>query len=234
MEHIAMKKYVLSLIRGLKFFALCSLLSALIGCATGGDIFPPAVKPVGVYHQVKTKETLWRIAKTYGVSMESVVRVNRLPDATKINTGQFLFIPGVRETREVTKNDEFWKDKGDFAWPLKGKVTSLYGAQKYNLTNKGIDIQGNSGESIIASRNGKVAFCDQDIKGQGGVIVVEHGDGFSTVYGHSLEILVEPGQLVKSGMVIARMKNTNQASLPHLHFEIRKGHIPQNPFHYLP
>jgi murein DD-endopeptidase MepM/ murein hydrolase activator NlpD len=188
----------------------------------------------GIYHRVERGETLWRIAKTYNVDLEKIVKINRIPDAARINSGQLIFIPDAKEKRRVVTYEELKKGEDTFIWPLKEKVISYYGAKKGNIKNKGIDIRTREGAKVVASRSGRVSFCDEKVKGYGKTIIIQHGDGYSTVYAHNSQILVKLGQWVKQGEVIARAGSTGRTSIPILHFEIRKKHQPQNPFYYLP
>ena len=216
------------------FFLSALLLSA--GCVTTG--YTPVKsyhrKLIGVYHKVQRGETLWRIAKTYQIDIYSIVEANRIPDAAKITAGQLLFIPGAIETREVIGLEEVEKDESIFIWPIKGKVVSFFGSKDKNIKNKGIDIKAEQDTNVVAARSGRVFFCCDDLKGYGKTVIIDHGDGFSTVYAHNSELLVEVGQLVKKGQLLAKVGLTGRTFVPKVHFEIRKKAKPQNPFYYLP
>lgn len=222
--------------RYFKIIALPVLFSILTGCATVGYIPPESYhkKSVGVYHKVQKGETLWRIAKTYQVDIDSIVQTNRIPDVAKIGTGQLLFIPGVTETREAPPLEEAGKDENGFMWPAKGKVVSFYRSEEGDIKNSGIDIEAEANTAVLASRSGKVSFYCDDLKGYGKTVIVEHGDGFSTIYTHNAQVLVTVGQQVKRGQLIAKVGSTGRTSTPKLHFEIRREAKSQNPFHYLP
>ena len=213
----------------------------LAGCATRGHIttLPPdireqdtGVKKTGVYHRVKNGETLWRISQVYGVPINDIIKANRLPSSSVIEEGQLLYIPGRSESLTIPKKSAL-EAKG-FIWPVKGRVISLFGAKWDGGKNKGIDIEAKEAQKVVASKSGKVIFCSDFLKGYGKTIIIDHGDGFSTVYAHNKEILVRPGDKVARGEAIAVVGSTGRTSLTHLHFEIRKGHEPQNPLYYLP
>jgi len=72
------------------------------------------------------------------------------------------------------------------------------------------------------------------MKGFGKTIIIDHGDGFSTVYAYNSQLVVKLGDRVTRKMVIAKIGDTGRAQSPRLHFEIRKNKIPKNPFYYLP
>jgi len=189
----------------------------------------------GIYHRVKAGETLWRISQAYGQELEKIARTNRLADTSRIYVGQLIFIPNSPEAFEDLTLRVDFKDKGgDFIWPLKGKVGSFYGMKRGMVRNKGIYIQTREGAYVLASRSGKVAFCSEGLKSYGKIIIIDHLDGYSTVYTQNLKILVKLNQLVKQSQVIARAGASGRTDTPELYFEIRKGHKPQNPFFYLP
>ncbi len=203
----------------------------------------------GIYHRVKKGQTLWRIAKTYGVPLEEIVRVNRIPDAHRIRAGQLIFVPGEKSKKSVVtyqpgytkgkrkvkiKPSEEIPDlaKGDFIWPVKGRLSSYFGKRKGGF-HYGIDIAAPRGRAVRASRKGTVSYS-QVMRGYGNVIIIDHGDGFSSVYAHNQVNLVKENEKVKQGQLIAKVGSTGRARGNHLHFEIRKGTKPKNPLFYLP
>lgn len=214
----------------------CLLSTLLIGCAgLSKGVPPPPRGMAGIYHQVKKGQTLWRISKAYGVEMDKVARINRLADSSRIYVGQLIFVPDASEKMEdLTLQADFRDRGGDFIWPLKGKVSSFFGMKKDKVKNKGICIQANRGAEVYASRSGKVVFCSDDLKGYSKIIIIDHNDGYSTVYAQNAKILARANQLVKQGQLIARAGCASGRDTPELYFEIRKGHKAQNPFFYLP
>ncbi len=214
------------------YSALLFLAGSLAGCAGMDEVRTPSrpiSKETGLYHKVRPKETLWRISKMYGVDMERIAKANRLQDKKKIYAGQVLFIPQARATSFGDKQKE-----RSFIWPLKGKMISFYGSSTDGVKNKGIDIKARHGEPVIASRSGKVSFVDDNMKGFGKTIILDHEGEYSTVYAYNSQILADVGQMVRQGTVIAKAGQSGRAASPRLHFEIRKKHKPQNPFYFLP
>ena len=207
-----------------------TVLFTFTGCATVSynKMDTPAMP--GVYHEVVRGETLWGIANVYNINLAELVKTNRLPDASKIEVGQLIFIP---EANEKPKVAVFAKDKG-FIWPVKGSVVSYFGSTKDMVKNKGIDIAAHEGASIVASRGGKVTFASDNLKGYGKTIIIDHLDGFETVYAYNSQNLVAVSDKVGQGDVIANAGKTGRAEKAMLHFEIRKKSDPQNPFYYLP
>ncbi|MGB2705672.1 MAG: peptidoglycan DD-metalloendopeptidase family protein [Candidatus Omnitrophota bacterium] len=212
------------------------LLLCLGGCAA--VVREPAdlsrVSVPGIYHEVKRGESIWKISKIYGVELKDVVRANRLPDASKIEAGQLIFIPEAGEDTATRVRYAKGAKIDVFIWPVKGTVVSYFGSMKDMVKNKGIDIQVREGSSVAASRGGKVTFASGHMEGYGKTVIIDHLDGFETVYAHNAENLVTVDQRVKKGEVIAKAGKTGRPDKPGLHFEIRKNHKPQNPFYYLP
>jgi murein DD-endopeptidase MepM/ murein hydrolase activator NlpD len=210
------------------------------GCAGAPVVSPPrqvtpaATKQQGVYHKVVKGETLWRISKNYGVELEKVVSVNGLSDAERIEAGQVIFIPSASKPAQVKAPAAAVHSKEDFIWPLKGRVISSFGEKQGSTPNKGVDIQAKVGVPVVAARSGRVIFSEDKMRGYGKTVILEHGDGYQTVYAHNSEVLVRPGEAVTQSAPIAKVGSTGRSETPYLHFEIRKGHRPQNPFHYLP
>ncbi len=190
---------------------------------------PRTARVPGLYHKIRPRETLWRVSKMYGVDLETLARANNLADARKIYAGQLLFIPRA----DVT---DFGRDAREktFVWPIKGKILSYYGSVKDGVKNKGIDINARHGEAVIAARSGKVSFLDENMKGFGKTLIIDHDDEYSTVYAYNSQLLVKAGQSVRRGTVIAKAGQSGRAASPKLHFEIRKKHEPKNPLYFLP
>ena len=219
-------------IRARFLITICYLLF-LSGCATAPYVAPVSPKPPlglpGIYHKVEKGQTLWRISRMYGVDLQELTRVNRITDNTSIEVGQRILIPNqLRNRVEVIK----YAEGDDFIWPVKGRVVSSFGQTVNNMINKGIRIAPYGSKDIAASRSGKVVFLSDNFAGLGKTIILDHGDGFFTVYALSSEVFIKPGDCVKRGSVIARITGLGRAG--DLHFEIRKGHLPQNPIFYLP
>ena len=218
-------------------------LCLLSGCATapGATYRVPSISTAplprpygdGVYHVILKGQTLWKVAKAYNVDLKEIVDINRISDPSNIDVGQRIFIPGARESISGELIPQAASAKG-YSWPTKGRVVSYFGASTDGVVNKGIDIAAGYGETVVASRAGNVVFCDDKVKGLGKTIIIDHGDGFSTLYAHNSEHLVKCGDHVKRGQPIAKVGETGRADRPKLHFQIRKGHEPQSPFYYLP
>lgn len=120
---------------------------------------------------------------------------------------------------------------GVFSWPVSSAVVSSSFGQRWGRQHKGIDLVGE--RSIKASDEGVVTFAGQQ-SGYGNVIIINHRNGYETLYGHLDSIDVKVGQIVEKGEVIGVMGNTGRSTGTHLHFEIKKDSVAQNPMKYLP
>ena len=123
--------------------------------------------------------------------------------------------------------------KGAFIWPVKGSVAVPFNAKVDKIRTKGIQIRADVGESVVAAKEGKVVFCHDHFRGFGKTVILDHGDGYQTVYAYNSEILVSMGDFVKRGDVIARAGASGRAKEASLYFEVRKNGQPQDPTDYL-
>lgn len=121
-----------------------------------------------------------------------------------------------------------------FQWPVGGKVLKRFGAGESGERNNGINIDVPVGTPVLAAADGVVAYAGSGVPGLGGVVILKHGDRYTTVYGHAKELLVQRGQAVKRGQQVATSGDTGYASRPQLHFEIRQGRTPVDPLSKLP
>lgn len=191
----------------------------------------PSARPEvqGVYHKVGKGETMWRIAKTYNVPINDIITINNIPDVAQIEVNQLVLIPGVERKRKVVFETE--SSNKEFVWPLKGRVTKYFGNGSRGWAQAGIAIKGREGSSVKASRTGKVVFADY-LNGYGYTVILDHGDGYHSVYARNADLLVKLNEMVFKNGEIARLGTKDK--LAYLHFEIRKNAKADNPLHYLP
>jgi murein DD-endopeptidase MepM/ murein hydrolase activator NlpD len=122
-------------------------------------------------------------------------------------------------------------------WPVEGRITSSFGERvdPFNgegAFHSGVDIGIAYGTPVLAAGDGTISFADL-MNGYGRVIKIEHGHGFSTLYGHLSGFAVAAGQYVRSGEVIGYVGTSGRVTSPHLHYEVRIGDTPVNPYKYL-
>jgi murein DD-endopeptidase MepM/ murein hydrolase activator NlpD len=118
-------------------------------------------------------------------------------------------------------------------WPVRGEVAARFGTRG-GVQHDGIDIVAPEGTPVVAAESGRVVYSGDGIKGYGNMILVKHDGGLITVYAHNAANDVADGAAVARGQKIASVGRTGTATAPHLHFEVRRGETPEDPFRYLP
>ncbi len=121
-----------------------------------------------------------------------------------------------------------------FSWPVDGKLLSRFGSKGGGKVNDGLNIAVAKGTPIRAAADGVVAYSGDEIGVFGGLILLNHGDGWVTAYGHADKLNVTRGQKIKAGDIIGLAGDSGYVQEPQLHFEIRKDRKPVNPVSYLP
>jgi len=125
---------------------------------------------------------------------------------------------------------------GVLIWPLKGRLTSRYGSyRRWGRAHRhtGIDIAAPYGSPILAADAGEIIFAGW-WDGYGKAIVIDHGRGRTTIYGHMSRLYPAVGATVAKGQTIGLEGSTGYSTGPHLHFEVRKNGVPVNPMPFLP
>lgn len=125
------------------------------------------------------------------------------------------------------------RSSAKFSWPVRGKILSQYGAKNGGLFNDGINISAPIGTAVKSAENGVVAYAGNEVKGMGNLIIVQHSDGWMTIYAHLDSMNVKRGTKLSVGQIIGKIGETGKVSQPQLHFEIRKGTKAYNPVNYL-
>jgi murein DD-endopeptidase MepM/ murein hydrolase activator NlpD len=186
-----------------------------------------------IIHEVQRGDALISIAKKYGVDVQTVKNANNLK-SDKIVIGQNLVVP----FQDRNNNGKFALREGVFIWPLQGSISSYFGWRSdpvngSNSFHQGLDISVPIGTEIRAASNGKVVKSGW-ISGFGKTIVIDHGEGIETLYGHNSSLLVSIGQKVSTGQIIARAGSTGKSTGSHLHFGVLDNDKPVDPMQYLP
>lgn len=133
---------------------------------------------------------------------------------------------------------DFAQGQGQLDWPVNGNIVGHFGVEVHprfgtRVNNDGIDIAAPVGTAVKVVARGRVDFANDDYEGMGGLIVVNHGDGYYTIYGHLSNIAVGNAQEVTPGQVIGRTGEEGSLKGPVLHFEVRKGSTAQDPAAWL-
>ncbi len=141
------------------------------------------------------------------------------------------------EIRQYQEKNQTTLGTGKYIWPIRGRIVQSFGWRMHPILRRrqyhtGLDIAIEYGTPILAADSGVVIFAGYN-GGYGKMLLIDHGSGFSTLYGHASSLLVDKGQTVVKGQIVAKVGTTGLSTGPHLHFEIRKNGTPVNPRDYL-
>ncbi|MBI5728981.1 MAG: peptidoglycan DD-metalloendopeptidase family protein [Candidatus Magasanikbacteria bacterium] len=219
-----------------------------------GDIIriPPIT---GIMHVVKKGDTLKKIASAYQAAVPDIVRFNHLKeDGSDLQTGERVMVPnGIRpQDREIAAIPRTAKitptiarqiaappssalppSASGFVWPSGSRSITQY----FGIRHHAIDIAGPWQTPTYAAKAGvvEVAQCGWN-SGYGCYVIIDHGSGLKTLYGHNSQILVSPGEQVEAGQTVALMGNTGRVrgvTGIHVHFEVQVNGIRVNPLKYV-
>jgi murein DD-endopeptidase MepM/ murein hydrolase activator NlpD len=178
----------------------------------------------GIFYTVVQGDTITGISAKHNVIVEDILDVNDL-DTTAIAAGSRLFLPGARLDTEALR-----KRMGEtFAFPLSvsWRLSSPFGARRDPFTgarsqHTGVDMAAAAGASIYAALGGRVEAASYS-NVFGNYVIINHGNGYQTLYGHMQKILVQKGRTVAQGEKIGLVGSTGYATGPHLHFTVYKN-----------
>jgi murein DD-endopeptidase MepM/ murein hydrolase activator NlpD len=215
---------------------------SLEALARTNDLAPPYVIYVGQVLQVpaggdaaparyvvRQGDTLSGVARRFDVAMADVAATNGIESPYRLSVGQSLEIPGVETAKAVPDAAPPPLTGRGFLWPVDGKVVGGFGLAGNGQHHNGINIAARKGAPVVASEDGIVVYASDGIDGYGRMILVRHAEGYITTYAHNATLLVEVGDVVRRGQVIARVGDTGDVSTSQLHFELRRGTKPINP-----
>lgn len=191
----------------------------------------------GVSHKVQKGDTIYSISKKYDTSAQGIVDFpynSFSNDETfELAIGQIVIVPdGVKPAaqqtspriRQLTPDAGTVVASGEFVWPTGGSIT-----QRFAWYHPGIDIANSAAPGVVAADAGVVLVPPFMAGGYGNYIIIDHGNGYRTLYGHLNTIYVSSGQTVKRGDLIGKMGSTGRSTGTHLHFEISKNGAKLNP-----
>jgi len=189
----------------------------------------------GVTYKVKRGETIYSIAKSYQVDAQNIIdypfNTFSNDETFALSAGQNLMIPnGIKPSETIIDTQKYTTrtvaavagvvGEGNFMWPTSGTIT-----QKFSWYHKAVDIANPSNPVVVAAQGGTVTSAGWNAGGYGNYVVIDHGNGYSTLYAHMLNnsVIVKAGQVVKQGQKLGIMGSTGRSTGTHLHFEIRNG-----------
>lgn len=196
------------------------------------------IPPVtGIVYKVREGETIYTIAKKFRTEAQKIVNFpfNDFtdPETFALAVGQTLIVPdGIQpEAAPVIYPfipTVFAGGTGQLSWPTSGAITQ-YPSWYHNA----LDIANPAAPGVTAADNGVVVLVEYLKWGYGDHVMIDHGNGLATLYGHMQAIYVKPGDKVAKVQVIGKMGSTGRSTGTHLHFEVRKNGAVVNPMSYL-
>lgn len=239
------------------WLTICFLFMIVVSPAIQGAEYKPLVIEAAAYqsepgtltYKIKPGDTLFSICRKHNVEISLVTALNDLTDANKIRAGQeiiipleiFLATPVLDGTTDVEKRNVAIQSVGSrlssrtnngfMMVPTTGTISSLYGPRRGEF-HTGLDIASDLGTPIYAAQSGKVIFTGwRDNYGR--TVIIDHLNGYKTLYGHNSKVLVKSGQIVRAGQLISQMGTTGRSTGPHLHFEVYYDNKVVNPLEYI-
>jgi lipoprotein NlpD len=214
-----------------------ALALVLAGCALGR---PPAPlhpdNPRGSWYEFQPGDTLAGVAQRQGVPLDDLLEINGLTAKSVVTPGQVIFLLEAPAAAGMPPPAAALVVEGPapLRWPLASPVLSSSFGSRLGRQHEGIDLAAPTGTAIYAAEAGQVLYAGDAVRGYGNMVVVQHRSDLLTVYAHGSALLVHTGDRIAAGQEIARVGQTGRATGPHLHFEVRRGQVPQDPLRFLP
>ncbi len=216
-----------------------------------------AIPPVdGVLHTVQKGDTLDSLAGKYKVTPEAITSAiwNHLLPGQELPAGQTLIVPGGKREAVVWQlpvTTQAFTSRGAGGWTNAGQCVGVtvkplgtgkfiwpsnvhwISGNPYTWWHQGIDLAGNSGDPVYASDAGTVIWAGPNSWGYGNMVMLDHGNGWQTLYSHMSQVYVRCGQQILQGAQIGTVGSTGNSTGPHLHFETRLNGTLPNPLERL-
>ena len=247
-----------------KYYFIFSIFLYLQACSLDPSLFDNEFKDITDKRQiqktlndfdtivVKSGDTLFGIARKFGVSVQKIVEINNLGLNNVIFTGQVLKIPKISGSNSVTLNSNknlkivtLPQPKPDilktssrilkvkFYSPLDGEIITKFGIKSDGVMNEGIYIEADYGTIVKSSADGEVIFVGSDLKDFGKLLIIKHSENLITSYAHLSKIYVHEGEIITRGQTIAEVGSSGKVTKSQLYFEIRKNNEALDPIPYL-
>ncbi len=232
------------------------------GLTAGQTIYLPLDPEMEV--EVASGDNIWSLAKAYNTTATNLIYYNKLEDPEHLKLGQKILVPVLNadeepqgiaaqavasrgaslqqrmellsaRTQTVTAkaSGTTLATKGIWSSPLNGPITSAFGQRKSGY-HHGTDIAADTGTKYYAAAAGTVTFAGYRNSIYGNAVIVDHGNGWRTVYAHSSKVLVKEGDKVTNKTALGLVGSTGNATGPHLHLELHKDDTVLNPMKYIP
>lgn len=191
----------------------------------------------GIAHKVAKGETVHSISKKYDSSAQAIVdypfNTFSNDETFELAVGQLIMIPdGIKPAeiqstpriRQITPDAGVVVASGNFVWPTSGSIS-----QNYAWYHPGVDIANRAAPNVLAADSGTVTYSGCLTYGYGCYVVINHGNGYTTLYAHFSQLYVSQGQSVARGSAIGKMGSTGRSTGTHLHFEVVRNGVKLNP-----
>jgi murein DD-endopeptidase MepM/ murein hydrolase activator NlpD len=201
--------------------------------------------PSGSWYVVRPGDTSLEIAERAGIPVEDFLEANGLRSGEPLEVGRIVFVlknepPGTAPRQDPSPMKENGKANQTpraaaiLQWPMKNPIlTSPFGT-RWGKLHEGIDMAAAIGTPVYSAAPGVVLYSGDQVKGYGRMLVLQHEGNLVTVYAHNSALKVRTGERVRVGQEIALAGDSGRSTAPHLHFEVRRGELPQDPIPFLP
>lgn len=194
----------------------------------------------GILHTVASGDNVNDLALQYDVSAESIVEFNDLADPSFLQVGDKLIVPNGRiQVARASSSSRGGRSSpqqastlasGSFRWPAGGNITQYFGEYGHS----GLDIAAQHGSPVYAADGGRIVTALKLGTGYGWHLVIDHENGYQTLYSHLSRFDVDYGERVSKGQRIGLVGSTGLSTGPHLHFEVFQNGVRVNPLKFLP
>lgn len=216
--------------RVLAFLAAAALLAA---CRTAGKVVVGTAKltygtaKIATKVAVGTVKIAGTVVKDLAYYTARAAFYKKSHDSGELSSGAVTHVTG----RRYPKLPDY---TGDYRWPLGAGIVSSEFGDRWHKKHAGLDIAADAGEPVYAVAAGEVLYADNRMRGYGNVVILRHDSRMTTLYAHNQTLKVKLGDKVEQGQVIAALGSTGHSTGPHVHFEMRKANVAQDPRGLLP
>ena len=213
--------------------AIAAAAALLAGCRTAGKVVKTTAKLTYGTAKIATKVAVGTvmiagtIIKDFGYYAAKAAFYKKNHDSGVLHSAP---VKGVL-ARRYPKLPAY---KGAYRWPLGAGIVSSEFGRRWRKPHEGIDIAADEGEPVFASAAGEVLYANNRMRGYGNVVILRHDSSVTTLYAHNHSMKVGLGDRVEQGQVIALLGSTGHSTGPHIHFEMRKSNVAQDPRRILP
>ncbi|MDD5305316.1 MAG: M23 family metallopeptidase [Elusimicrobia bacterium] len=214
-------------------WALLAAASLLTACRTAGKVIKTTAKVTYGTAKIATKVAVstvivaGTILKDFGYYAARAAFYKKNHDSGDLHSAAVTSLLGHRYPKLPAYT-------GAYRWPLGAGIVSSEFGRRWHKPHEGIDIAADEGEPVYASASGEVLYADSRMRGYGNVVILRHDSQVTTLYAHNESLKVHLGEKVEQGQMIALLGSTGHSTGPHIHFEMRRAHVPLDPRKVLP